>query len=797
MPFQVAARTLERLEWSQLTARWAQHARTPQGLAKLEGAPEALFEPTRAGVAARLAETAQAVAILAEDQVPPLSGIGDMSAWLDRLAKDGLLGGEELLTLARTLDAIRETVRFLANHAELAPDLADLGFVLVCHEDLAAAIHGSIDDEGEVRDAASRELAAARREVREITGSAKDRIERMLRTPELREVLQDDYYTVRGDRFVLPIRADFRGRVPGIVHDASASGTTVFIEPQALVDLNNRLKQAELTVLRETRRVLQALSERAAPAVPDLRADLEVLCQLDLAFARGRLARELDATEPALDDEGRFWLPLLRHPLLPADESVPNDVRLGDPEHVLVISGPNAGGKTVAMKAVALAALMARAGLFVAADDGARVAVVDRVLADIGDEQDIRQSLSTFSAHMANLARIVDVADPKSLVVLDEIGVGTDPGEGAALAQAVLETLADRGARVITTTHYNLLKEMADVDHRFANASVEFDAETLAPTYRLKLGSPGSSSATAVAARMGMADDVLDRARALLEREDRQLDRMLVELSTHRAALQREREEVAALREQGESVRDDYRAKLERLQERRDHLFESMRAELEDSFKQAHAEVAGVIRELQRKGSAQEAARAREKLLGLEDRAREAEQTQRGRAPAPETPRPALDWTRAQPGDPVSVPGGRTGTLQSLPDRRGRVVVQAGSARLTLKAEQVGPAAGGAGAAPKRVHHVEIPPAPRGAGGRLDVRGERVDAALARVEQALDDAARGGRPELVIVHGIGRGALQSAIREHLQRLPQVDHFEAGDPEAGGEGVTVAHLEPRT
>ncbi len=266
MPFQVAARTLERLEWSQLTARWAQHARTPQGLAKLEGAPEALFEPTRAGVAARLAETAQAVAILAEDQVPPLSGIGDMSAWLDRLAKDGLLGGEELLTLARTLDAIRETVRFLANHAELAPDLADLGFVLVCHEDLAAAIHGSIDDEGEVRDAASRELAAARREVREITGSAKDRIERMLRTPELREVLQDDYYTVRGDRFVLPIRADFRGRVPGIVHDAWASGTSVFIEAQALVALINRLTEAELTVLRVRRRVLQALSERAAPA---------------------------------------------------------------------------------------------------------------------------------------------------------------------------------------------------------------------------------------------------------------------------------------------------------------------------------------------------------------------------------------------------------------------------------------------------------------------------------------------------------------------------------------------------
>ncbi len=794
MAFQVAERTLERLEWSQLVTRLAGHTRTPRARLRLELQPGSLFEATATGARERLAETGEARAILAEDEIPPISGVREIEPFLERLSKDGLLSGAELVAIGTSLNATHETIRFLHARSERAPTLAALSDALVELRDLADEIAGALEGDGEVRDQASRELAAARREVRELTGSAKERVERMLRQPEIRSILQDDYYTIRGDRFVLPVRADFRGRMDGIVHDASSSGTTVFIEPQALVELNNRLKEAELTVLRETRRVLQALSHQAAPVAADLSANLELLAEIDLAFARGRLALEQEAVAPILDEGGVFDLPLLRHPLLPPEESVPNDVRLGSGYHVLVISGPNAGGKTVAMKAVALATLMARAGLHVPAAPGARIGDVSRVLADIGDEQDIRQSLSTFSAHMANLSRIVDEADHQSLVVLDEIGVGTDPGEGAALAQAVLEALADRGARVITTTHYNLLKEMADVDQRFENASVEFDERTLAPTYRLKLGTPGSSSATAVASRMGMPQSVLDRANALLEREDRQLDRLLTELSAHRASLERERREAQELREEGEAARDQYRAKLERLQERRDKLFDSMRTELDGSFQQAHAEVASVIRELQRKGSAQEAARAREKLLALESKAREVESQQRERAPEPEAPKvAALDWNRARPGDAVAVPGGRNGTLQSLPDRRGRVTVQVGGARLTLRADQVGGASSPEKSA--RTLHIQATPPPASGGSSVDVRGLRVDEALSRVEKALDDATRSGLPALSIVHGIGKGALQGAIREHLARLPHVHGFEAGDPEAGGQGVTLARLEP--
>ncbi|MBW2242630.1 MAG: endonuclease MutS2 [Deltaproteobacteria bacterium] len=791
MSFRVAAKTLERLEWAELLVQLARHLRTPQSRRQLEETPESLFEATAAGAEARLRETGQALAILQEDDLPPLTGVGELEPLLQRLTRGGVLQGEELVALGATLDATHQTARFLQQRAESAPALAEIGELLVGWESLAREIDRALESDGQVRDSASSELANSRREVRSISGKAQEKIESMLRRPELRAELQDNYFTVRSERFVLPVKAEARSRVPGIVHDASATGTTVFIEPQALVDLNNRLKQAELTVIRETHRVLQQLSSAAAAACDDVASNLQLLAQIDLAFARACLAREQEAVEPILDENGDFDLPLLRHPLLPADEAIPNDVRLGGAQHVLVISGANAGGKTVTMKAIALAALLARAGLFVPAGAGARIGAVDEVLADIGDEQDIRQSLSTFSAHMANLSRIVEQAGPRSLVVLDEIGVGTDPGEGAALAQAVLERLADAGARVVTTTHYNLLKEMANVDDRFENACVEFDEETLAPTYRLKLGTPGSSSATAVASRMGMPNEVLERANHLLDREDRRLDKMLAELSNHRAALERERAEASRLRAESESERARYQEKLERLQERRDQLFDSMRSELDEAFQQAHGEVAGVIRDLQRGGSAQEAARARKRLLELEKKARAKEDGQRERAP--EAPRRHVDWNRARPGDPVRMPGGRAGTLQTLPDRRGRVTVQAGSARLTLRADQVEPAT--ADALPKKqAPRIRADPPAAGGEARIDVRGLRVDEALSRVEEGLDQAARRGAPQLDILHGIGSGALRGAIREHLARLGHVARFHAADPAEGGEGVTRAHLD---
>src|SRR5262245_55369842 len=804
MAFRVAPKTLERLDCPQVLARLEARARTPRARARLappHGAT-ALFEATLEGGRERLAETAEAAALRAAGLSLPAGGIADPAEALGRARRGGVLAPRALLDLRGALLALAETRRLLAAQAERAPRLAELAAALVDHGALARAIERALDPAGEVRDEASPALAEARRASRGLAGAIEERLARILRDPQLRERLSDAYFTVRNDRYVLPVRADAQASVPGIVHDASRTGTTLFVEPEALVALNNRHKQAELAAAAEALRVLRELGDAAAASAGAIEADLETLAHLDLAFARAELAREMEACEPEVGGEGILRLPLLRHPAIPAGEVVANDLVLGSGWSVLVLSGPNAGGKTVTMKSVALAALFARAGLFVPAAPGARVDLFDEVLADIGDEQDIREHLSTFSAHMANLAAIAREASPRSLVVLDEIGVGTDPGEGAALAQAVLEALADAGARVVATTHMNLLKEMAEVDPRFANASVELDPETLAPTYRLRMGLPGSSSATAVAARMGMPTGVLDRANEILDREDRRLDRMLSELAASRAALEREQREAARLSAESEAARAEYRERVERLRARRDELYRAMRSDLDRAFREAHGEVAGVIRELQRAGTARDAARARERLLALEAEARSAAEGAAtealpAEARAPEAaPAPPVDWRFAAAGDQVALREGGAATLLALPDRRGRVAVRVGSARVLVPAERVAALASAPRAAAPRVafEAASAGDEVRGGAQRCDLRGLRVDEALDRLAAEIDRSVAGGSARLEIVHGVGTGALRRAVREHLAGSPLVARVVDAPSGQGGDGVTIAELE---
>jgi DNA mismatch repair protein MutS2 len=835
MRLRVTQKTLESLEWPLVAGRLRDHCRTPKARARVPGRPDAgqtlesgperegggdgqtRGESTAAGestateefaeslsdVRERQAETSEARTLLDAGFVPPLGGVADLDVALSRAGKGAGMSPEQLLEVRATLEALRETRRLIAASAASAPRLAALADVLSDHRRLEREIESAITPGGEIRDEASPALADARRETHQLAGDLQRRLSRYLQDPDVAPSLSDDFYTVRNDRYVLPVRADSKGSVRGIVHDASRSGTTLFIEPEAVVELNNRLKQAELTVVRETRRVLEELGRRVAEDAHVLRPDLELLATIDLAFARGRLSQEMRGCEPRVAADGLFRLPQLRHPLLPPDEAVPNDLVLGEKWHVLVISGPNAGGKTIALKSLGLAALMARAGLHVAAEAGARVALVDTVLVDIGDGQDLRESLSTFSAHMVTLAGIVKSASRNSLALLDEVGVGTDPGEGAALAQAVLETLADAGARVLATTHYNLLKEMAAVDARFCNASVDFDPRTLAPTYRLHLGTPGASSATAVAARMGMPSAVLDRANALLDREDRRLDRMLSELSTSRAALEAEQREVAAVRAESESIRDEYRAKLERLQERRDKLFLAMREDLDLAFKDAHAEVARVIRELQRGGSPRVASEARVQLQALEEKTKAAERE--AGIDRREERADAFEWRRAKPGDVVGLPGGGTGMLEALPDQKGRVRVRAGNATIVVPADRITRPVGSAGAAKPSGPRVRLEPAagpgPAGAtvgGGTLhcDLRGLRVEEARERIAEALDRALADDRAAVEFVHGVGTGALRRTVREELAASSFVSDLQSGDPERGGDGVTTALLKGR-
>jgi DNA mismatch repair protein MutS2 len=795
--------TLDVLEWPLVVERLREFVRTPAARRRCtDGA--ALFATDLGSARDRLAETTEAKALLAVAS-PPLGGLVEIEAALQRAERGGSITAGELLDIAATIEAILATAKFLEAARGSAPRLAALAERFGSHQALADAIRSALDSEGQVRDAASPVLAGARADARRLAGEIQRRLDAALNDPAVQPYLSDRFVTVRHDRYVLPVRADASGRIRGIVHDASASGSTLFIEPQAVVDANNQLREAELRIERETARVLRALADEVGRETRTLGTSLEALEEIDLAFARGALSEQWCGVEPELRDEGVFSLPQLRHPLLEPSRAVPNDLRLGETVRVLVLSGPNAGGKTVAMKAVALAVLCARAGLHVAAAPGARVDWTERLLADIGDAQSLRENLSTFSAHLANLARIVDTADARTLVVLDEIGDGTDPGEGAALAQAVLEALASAGARVIVTTHYRLLKEMAQVDARFENASFDFDPETLAPTYRLQVGVPGVSSAIAVAMRMGLRGDVLERAGELLDRTDRRLERTLAELNTSRMRLEEQQHQVAKQRADLQTQGAELRGRLAELQARRDQHDSEMRRDLERRFRLAHDEVAGVIRELQRAPSAREAERARRELLEIAERAREEQAAMRAEQRLPEPP-PAtaalapVDWRSAKPGDRIGIVGGAIGVLAALPDRRGRVAVQLGSARVLVPRERIGVPRAGTAASEREPDPVtriaidavgmrpEDAPA-RGGADRCDLRGLRVDEALAELTRALDRAALMSRTRLCIVHGIGTGALRDAIRCQLEDSPYVARFGPAAPETGGEGVT--------
>ena len=800
MPFEVAESTLESLEWSRIADALRIACRTPIGaLILAESSAAGLFEATEEGVRERLTETSEARALLDHDEPPPLGGCADVRDSLGRAEKGGVLEAAELSEVRRTVETMRSTLHFFDRRRENSPELFEIAVHIEEAPGLEAQIGRCLDANGEVRDGASPALAQARRDAHRLGGELQTRIERALQHADVKPHLSDAYYTVRNGRFVLPVKSDAKGHVRGIVHDASRSGTTLFVEPDGMVDLNNKHRQAELTVEREILRVMRELSAAVAREADSIRNSLDRIGRLDLAFARGTLSRDMDAVLPEIGRAGVFELGGLRHPLIPADECVSNDLRVGADFRVLILSGPNAGGKTVALKSIALAALLVRAGMHVPAPPGARVDLVDRVLADIGDHQDINESLSTFSAAMANLAGILRAAGPDTLVCLDEVGVGTDPSEGAAIAQSTLEALADDGARVITTTHYNLLKEMAEVDARFENASVEFDPETLAPTYRVRIGAPGASSATTVAARMGMPQGVLDRASALLDREDRRLDQMLSELAASRALLESEKAAAASLRAQSEQAREEYRGKLARLQERRDKLFDEMRGELDASFRDAHGEVSRIIAELQRAPSSRRAADAKTKLESLRDET-ERVQEERGFVPTPAEDAPSaapIDWPKARVGDAVRTPGGGDGTLLSLPDRRGRVSVQVSGRKVVLGRDQLtslaGPPLDQAPSRPRERDAQPLPPARIGGLVEADLRGLRVEEAIERLDVVLDLAAAEGRDEIRVIHGIGTGALRRAVREHLPRSHYVVETVEAAREEGGAGATRAIL----
>jgi len=741
--------------------------------------------------------TSEAVELLTGHPDLSVGGARDIRSLVDHAEKGGRLQPLELLHVGSTVTAarvLRQAMFRLPEADQRFPLLLEFAEHLAFLPDLEAVIERSIGPRGEVLDTASDALARIRREVRVAQARLMDRLNSMVSGGRYASALQDAIITTRDGRYVIPVKAEARAQVPGVVHDTSASGQTLFIEPLEVVELNNRWREAQLEEQHEIERILDDLTARVGRHAHELRMSVEAIAAIDLAIAKARLAFSMSATRPVLwqgrpehphgHPTHRIVLKRARHPLLDPATVVPIDVHLGETFRALVITGPNTGGKTVALKTVGLLSLMTQTGLYIPADEGSVVSVFSAVFVDIGDEQSIAQNLSTFSSHMRNVVFMLRQVTPDSLVLLDELGAGTDPQEGSALARALLMRLLELGPLVIATTHYSEVKAFAYQTPGVENASVEFDLATLAPTYRLTIGIPGQSNALAIAQRLGMPREVLDLAASLLHPDAIRVEELLEDIRRRRdeaeAALRRAQErerEVEQLRQR--LLRELQEAEHERLTARETALTEA-EAQL--------AEARELLKRLQRERGSKLASGERvEELRKDTERAAEvvrAFKTERlprpSRAPAPEI----------RPGDRVRLVAlGQEGEVISVAD--GVAEVQLGPLKMRQPVSALQRLGKARTQPEERV--VYRPAAPVQVPLEISVRGQRVADVEASLERYLDDAYRAGLPFVRIIHGKGTGTLRQAVQEILRTSPLVDHFETAEPQAGGEGVTIAYL----
>lgn len=793
-PDENRAKTLTDLAWDELSEAVASRCTGPLrerlGAVPIEdGYERAATILTEAREAHRLMELTEPI---------PLEGIREIGPSLDRLERGGDLDGPELRAAASTLGAARVLRRFLGRNKATAPALHAACSTDPTLDDLQEELQRAIEPDGTLADSASPELGKLRTEVGNLRARIVARLEQLLLKHA--DVVQDRFHTVREGRYVIPVRTDAHEKLPGIVHGTSGSGATVFVEPRAVVNQGNRLKMAQAELDREIARILGILSGRVRDRLAVVRAAVAALDRADLRNAAARLATDLGAVVPELKREPAMRLVDARHPLLVLEggEVVPNDLEI-EAGRGLVLSGPNAGGKTVSLKLLGLAALMARAGLPVPAGEGSAVGYFAPVLSDIGDEQSIQKNLSTFSAHVRNVVRVLDATGPTALVLLDELATGTDPNEGAALACAILDSLLRRGGAVALTTHYERLKAMGVDDERIRNASVGFDVEAMAPTFRVRLDVPGSSSALAVAARFGMPAGVVERARELIPEQSQTFDSLVRQLEERYLALDREREAAVEVRREAEKLRERAEAELEKQRRRDKKKLSEESEEVLAKLRQAKAELKEARKALrdreQHDPEALRAIRSRLEEAGEQARSVEAATAE----PAPEPPAVGRPVTAPlEVGQRVYVPRLRSEVTVMDPPSKGRVRVGAGPVKLWVQVSEVRALDEGAAAEEEAPAPAPSPPRVeerRTSDNTLDLRGMRVEDALPMTESFLDRMFGASEPVGYILHGIGSGALRDAVREHLASHAgqYVRRTRAGTIEEGGDRWTVVYL----
>jgi DNA mismatch repair protein MutS2 len=769
----------------------------------------------------RLAYTSEAARLLETQASAGVQGAHDIRPLLSRAAREGVLSPEELVRVLDTLRSALHVARLLERlDAEQFPLLHALGAALPRHPHLIRRIEETVSEEGEILDTASPLLRRLRFDIRGATQRLQERLRTLVN--ELAPALQEPIITIRNERYVVPVKVQNRSQVRGIVHDQSSSGATVFVEPLVIVEMNNHLRQLQIEERQEIERILRVLSQEIGREAEMLTLAVELLAEFDLHLAKARYARLLRCSEPRLNAQGRIELHGARHPLL-SGRVVPTDFQIGRDFHMVIITGPNTGGKTVALKTVGLLTLMAQAGLHIPAEEGSEIAIFEEVFADIGDEQSIEQNLSTFSSHLSRIIEILhqiealerqrsleiggeraeelhprrEAAEPaRALVLLDEVGAGTDPSEGSALARAILAFLLEHQVTTVATTHYTELKAFAHEQPGAVNASVEFDVETLSPTYHLSIGLPGRSNALAIAARLGLDETIIARAREFLGSAGVRMETLLEGLQSERQALADERFRLSMERAEAEYQRQQLEEERQRLERERVRILNEARAQARREVEEVQAALARVRVEISRVNMTRERLdRARQQVRTLDERLTLLPEPQTRRAP---TPAEEVAEGPLKVGDLVRVLSfNQTAELVSLSPERGEAEVQMGALRFRVGLENLQRLAGGHSqrAAENSAPAIVLPrleDRPEVA-MQLDMRGWRVEEALEELESYLNEAALAGMAAVRIVHGKGTGALRSAVRERLAHHPLVKSYQSAPPREGGDGVTIVSL----
>lgn len=742
-------------------------------------------------------ETTEAVRLIKNKGPLPVGGFYDIKDIVSLARKGATLSMSHLLKILANMKTADRIVSFLKGDIPDIPAIMSIAELITIHRDLEKEIERCIISEDEMADNASSELRSIRRNISRQNDAVKNRINRILNSGENKKILQDSIVTVRNGRYVIPVKQEHRGRIPGIVHDQSNSKATLFIEPQPIVELNNELRQLELDEQAEINRILKEFSERVCEIHHDLKNNQDLMVQLELFMAKGMLSVGMNGEEPNISKEGIMDIKGARHPLIGKEEVVPIDIRIGEGYNTLVITGPNTGGKTVTLKTAGLFALMAQTGLHIPSYPGSTIPVYQDIFADIGDEQSIEQSLSTFSSHMRNIVSITQKADSESLILLDELGAGTDPTEGAALAIAVLEELKKKGSEVIATTHYNELKKFAISADGVENASMEFDVDTLSPTYKLNIGVPGKSNAFEISRKLGLSSDIIKRAGELIQGSDMAFEEVIASLEEEKRKVEEERDEAIMLGIEIKRRKEELDEKIKKFEVRKEKELEKAKEQAREIVREAKQTVEEVKEELKEITKIENSGQRTTRFDESRKKLRELEKKNRSTVKIANNANP-LDANLLRVKDRVKILTlDQNGEIVSLPDDKGNLQVQIGIMKIDVNIKDIMLIEGdiskkresrknGGYGRMYRNKAKSISPS-------LDVRGKNLDDAVMDVEKYIDDAFISGLSEITIIHGRGEGILRKGIQQSLRRNKNVESFRKGAYQEGGEGVTVVKL----